>query len=128
MSQYRVTMHFRSHLSTRQKCSPGLLKGPYLSSFIMGDLCTAERFLQAIQVINLATNNYGINESVVESNVMENRPMEDLVSIKNYRLENQIMRIKVGENALMSSLLRIFNMPSNGLEVTKERIMNYSHS
>ena len=55
--------------------------------FNMGDLCTAKRFHQALRDIILATQYYGINESVVESHVTENSPMEDLVSIKNYRLE-----------------------------------------
>lgn len=56
-----------------------------LNNVTMGDLCTSKRFLQAFQVINLAKDYYGSNESVVESPALEYRPLEDLKA-KNHRL------------------------------------------
>jgi cystathionine beta-lyase/cystathionine gamma-synthase len=75
----------------------------------MGDFCTAERFHQALQVINLATEYYDINESVIESPALENRPLEDIKSIMIHRLENSLRRIKVGEecaNVIIEDLKR----------------------
>jgi hypothetical protein len=71
-------MHFRSQQLTFS------LKRNF-HDFIMGDLCTAERFHQALRDINLASSNYGINESFVESPALENRAVEDLTT--NYRLK-----------------------------------------
>ena len=75
----------------------------------MGDFCTAERFHQALQVINLATDCYDINESVIESPALEYQPLEDIINIIIHRLENSLMRIKVGDecaNIIIEDLKR----------------------